>query len=340
MGVFDKELTINGKAVRSPEQQVYKNMKDIEALQEIIKKMYKTSEALTNASTSVAIADTNAPEGTEEGWLITDDGLLFSITGGDDTNLLLSYYSDLKGPEGPAGAALNIDDDIVSLNKVWSSSKTKEYADSLIDDTTTDNGKTWSSSKIDSLLSNGIAYTYTLPIDSTLYLTDIYIGGTAVSSLGSGEPKLKVEDNIIYVDSNDRAKVLYRVTSLDDQSATLTKICDFPQGTTLYQHNIFITKSNNTYMSFTIINNDSTVLTLSSITSYVYLKGLTSNKKLLMAQGFKYNTNSSDFSNNVVGVYSENGTTLKAHCKTGYTGTNVDLNISSPDELVDTVFQL
>ena len=103
MSVFDKELIINGKVVRSPEQQVYKNMKDIEELQEIIKPEYTTAEGLTSSSVSVAIADTNAPEGTTEGWLITQDGLKFKITGGDDTNLLLEYYANLKGPQGNDG---------------------------------------------------------------------------------------------------------------------------------------------------------------------------------------------------------------------------------------------
>ena len=36
MSVYDSELTINGEAVRSPEQQVYKNMKDIKKLKEQI----------------------------------------------------------------------------------------------------------------------------------------------------------------------------------------------------------------------------------------------------------------------------------------------------------------
>ena len=125
MGVFDRELIINGEVVRSPEQQVYKNMKDIQALQQIVKKMYKTSEELTSASVSVAIADTNAPEGTTEGWLITEDGLLFNITGGDEDNLLLAYYSDLKGPQGETGPggdpASLIDDNTISQEKTWSS---------------------------------------------------------------------------------------------------------------------------------------------------------------------------------------------------------------------------
>ena len=126
MSVYDKELIIDGKAVRSPEQQVYKNMKDIKDLQEIIKPEYTTSATLTSSSVSVAIADTNAPEGTTEGWLLTQDGLKFKITGGDETNLLLEFYCSIQGPEGPegpSGADLEIDDSGTSATKVWSSQK-------------------------------------------------------------------------------------------------------------------------------------------------------------------------------------------------------------------------
>lgn len=127
MPMYEKELIINGEVVRSPEQQVYENMKNIKKLQEVIKPEYKTSEALTSSSVSVAIADTNAPEGTTEGWLITEDGLKFKITGGDDTNLLLEFYADLKGPqgeEGPGGDPTTlIDDNSVSESKTWSSDK-------------------------------------------------------------------------------------------------------------------------------------------------------------------------------------------------------------------------
>lgn len=103
MSVYDKELIIDGKVVRSPEQQVYKNMKDIKALQEVIKPEYTTNAVLTSSSVSVAIADTNAPEGTTEGWLITQDGLKFKITGGDETNLLLEFYCSIQGPQGEQG---------------------------------------------------------------------------------------------------------------------------------------------------------------------------------------------------------------------------------------------
>ena len=100
MSVFDKEIIINGKAVRSPEQQVYKNMKDIEELQAKIKPVFLTSEDLTSSSVSIATADTNIGEATE-GWLITGNALLFRIDGNDGSTVLLTYACDLNGPVGP-----------------------------------------------------------------------------------------------------------------------------------------------------------------------------------------------------------------------------------------------
>ena len=123
----DKELIINGKAVCSPEQQVYKNMKDIEALQKIIKTTYKTSSELTSSSASDSTANTNVGTA-KEGWLMTEDGLLFRIDGNDGTTLLLTYYADLKGPQGETGSSgdptLLIDDNGTANNKCWSSQKT------------------------------------------------------------------------------------------------------------------------------------------------------------------------------------------------------------------------
>ena len=100
MSVFDKEIIINGKAVRSPEQQVYKNMKDIEELQAKIRPVFLTSEDLTSSSVSIATSDTNIGEATE-GWLITGNSLLFRIDGNDGTTVLLTYACDLNGPIGP-----------------------------------------------------------------------------------------------------------------------------------------------------------------------------------------------------------------------------------------------
>lgn len=126
MSVYDKELVINGKAVRSPEQQVYQNMKDIKALQLKIKEAYKCAGELNTASISVAKSLTNAGEDVKEGWLLDTVGNLFSITGGDEDSLLLDFYCSIQGPQGetgPSGATLEIDDSGTSATKVWSSQK-------------------------------------------------------------------------------------------------------------------------------------------------------------------------------------------------------------------------
>lgn len=95
MGVFDRELVINGKAVCSPEQQVYKNMKDIEELKKFVKKYYKTTESLNSSSTTVAVNTTNVPEDVKEGWLLDSNANLFDITDNNGDNLLLVFYCNV-----------------------------------------------------------------------------------------------------------------------------------------------------------------------------------------------------------------------------------------------------
>lgn len=99
----DKELIINGKAVRSPEQQVWQNMRDIDMLKSFIKPIYQTTAELTAESTGVLITDTNVPEGTKVGWILTEDGLFFQIEDSNETSLLLLFLADLKGPQGEDG---------------------------------------------------------------------------------------------------------------------------------------------------------------------------------------------------------------------------------------------
>ena len=95
MKCYDKELVINGKHVNSPEQQVWENMKQIEELKKLIKKCYKTTESLTNASITVARNTTNVPEDVTYGWLVDADANLFDITGNNGTTLLIVYYTNV-----------------------------------------------------------------------------------------------------------------------------------------------------------------------------------------------------------------------------------------------------
>ena len=253
MSVFDRELIINGKAVRSPEQQVYKNMKDIEALQEIIKPEYKTEEALTSSSVSVAIDDTNAPEGTTEGWLLTSDGLKFKITGGDETNLLLEFYADLKGPQGESGAAVNIDDTGTSLTKVWSSKKVSDTIDLIRD--------------------KGIYYTLVQPtLDNDDYILN-------VSDLGNNNTYTwqKYGDLIIYIDGNGNPTELWKCVSLNGTHDIMTveKVADYAKGKQSYQHNIYMYNSTTREISLTIENDDNTQIDKTALKSFLEAKGFT-----------------------------------------------------------------
>lgn len=131
MSVYDKELIINGKAVRSPEQQVYKNMEDIEDLQKKIQTWYACSIELDSSDNTVLRSNTNVPDDKESGLLIDPVGNIFNITGGDETTLLITFYANIQGPQGETGtpgASSNdkgtyithveptIDDDIYTLS--------------------------------------------------------------------------------------------------------------------------------------------------------------------------------------------------------------------------------
>ena len=93
---------INNKLNSLPEQ-VEENMLNIQKLAEYLKEAYKTSSQLTTSTISIAISDTNAPTSVIDGWLLDSRGLLFKINGGDGTNLLLEFYTDLKGLQGEQG---------------------------------------------------------------------------------------------------------------------------------------------------------------------------------------------------------------------------------------------
>lgn len=98
-------VKIGDKVFRNEQEQVQKNMKDIEFLKQYIKEAYKCSSELTSATDQVLKSSTNAGEDVTSGWLMDSIGNLFTITGGDDTYLLLDFFTSLRGPEGEDGAA-------------------------------------------------------------------------------------------------------------------------------------------------------------------------------------------------------------------------------------------
>lgn len=219
MSVYNKELIIDGEAVLSPEQQVYKNAKDIKILKQYVKESYHTSTALTSSSVSVATEDVEGLGEASSGWLLTDDGLLFKITANDGTTTLIQFFSDISGPQGPAGqdgASLEIDDSSTSASKVWSSQKT--------------------SNEIDLIRDKGVYYTTVQPtLDGGVYSLN-------VSDLGNNNSYTwqKYGDLIIYIDGNGNPTELWKCVGLNGAHTVMTveKIADYSKGKNLYLHNV------------------------------------------------------------------------------------------------------
>lgn len=96
---------INPKYLSMPEQ-VQKNKNDIEDLRNKISYYYKTTLNLTEDTTSVAQNTTNITDiDTGEGFLYSNNGLLFKIIDVTEGVVFINYYSTLpQGAQGAQGA--------------------------------------------------------------------------------------------------------------------------------------------------------------------------------------------------------------------------------------------
>lgn len=342
----DRELIINGKAVCSPEQQVYKNMKDIETLQKIIKTTYKTSSALTSSSASDSTANTNVGTA-KEGWLMTEDGLLFRIDGNDGTTLLLTYYADLKGPQGETGPSGDptalIDDTGTANNKCWSSNKTNTMLNTLNADEAVGTGiapshtKGYSQNIINGMVTNAVFYTTVAPTlnDGVYYVTDTNISPLERDIRGVDcEVTPVAGDIIMYIDNDGNIDSLWKI--LSSVSLSVTKIGSISGGgSQLYQHNIKIFNTNygQYYINLTIVNDNNSQFG-SAFDLYTWL----------IAKGFEYKDNEHHWFNaygnwsyggdyyDVVGIeWNENASNIKFHgiSKDGASTQNGNLGTTS-----------
>ena len=250
-------MKINGKEYLSPQEQLVENTKDIEELKQLVKPVYQTTATLTSSSVSVALSDTNVGTATE-GWLMTNDGLLFKITANDGTTVLLIYYADLKGPQGESGAAVNIDDTGTAVDKCWSSNKTNNQINT----------------EVAKAKDKGIYWTSTLPtpVDGTYTYAKLDL-----SNINSDIP-FKSGDLIIYVDTTDPSNpVVSKMLQMDDVSdpdyVTAIAIGDIGGGKTLYQHNLHLSGTN-IEIYCQLVNDSSTAFsTLLSLSQWLYSKG-------------------------------------------------------------------
>ena len=86
-------MKINNKEFLNPQQQLYENTKDIEGLKSKIMEWYNATIELYENTTTVTRSYTNVPNDKNSGFLIDTYGHLYKIVGGDDTTLLVEYYS-------------------------------------------------------------------------------------------------------------------------------------------------------------------------------------------------------------------------------------------------------
>ena len=273
-------MEINGKEYLSPQEQLYENTKDIEKLKEFIKTTYKTWATLTSSSASVSTAETNVGVA-KEGWLMTEDGLLFRIDGNDGITILLTYWADLKGPQGIPGAEVQIDDDTTALNKTWSSNKIESAIQDLIDDVPAIPriDATFSQSKILSMITNGCYYTTTTPNPSNeLSVGEIKCKGENMSwgYTSLVENSLKAGDTVLYIDNDGNLASIWYAVSFSSGTVTLAKICDIGGGgSQLYQHNIICQNdiSKHQRFSLTIINNVSTQMGVNDVRDFLNTNG-------------------------------------------------------------------
>lgn len=270
-------IKINGKEFRNPQEQLAYNTEEIEKLKETIKDAYKTSSTLTSSSVSDTRANTNVPEGVKSAWLMTSDGLLFKITGNDGTTLLLTYYSDLKGPQGTPGAAVSIDDNSTSDSKCWSSNKTSSvilFAQQV------------------AMLNNTIFYTSTEPVLNGDYYEitrDDLINPQGLDNIQYATKQL------IYLDSDNQPTTIYSIKHMNEMGeedpGTIKLIYrgTFAKGKQLYEHNIQVIGSLFVF-SLTIINDSSTEINTGQLLlNYLNNNNFNTNDTLKTANGWIFN---------------------------------------------------
>lgn len=105
-------IVIDGKECRNIQEQVQKNMDDISDLKNAIDRneVYETSTSLNSSSETVNYDTTNIPENVNKGWLMDPNANLFKIKEVSTTlnKVVIEYYSNLKGPQGPSGGTRTI----------------------------------------------------------------------------------------------------------------------------------------------------------------------------------------------------------------------------------------
>ena len=244
-------VKIGDKVFRNEQEQVQKNMQDIEVLKQYIKEAYKCSSELTSSTDQVLKSSTNAGEDVTSGWLMDSIGNLFTITGGDDTYLLLDFFTSLRGPQGEDGAAVSIDDSTTSATKCWSSQKIN--------------------SEFTQVKGMGVVYatSATPTVDDDTYIfnkTDFITEPLPTWTTIVGKQICQIVDSKI--------KYIYSVVSSSESTITCVLIGEVGGGSQLYQHNIMFFDSSTNMISTTLVCDRDTAFNTNDFRQFLNDKGL------------------------------------------------------------------
>lgn len=321
-------IEINGKIYRNQQEQVQKNMEDIETLFRRIKTPYHTSSALTDASTSDSRANTNVPADVNEGWLITDDALIFNITGvdeEDDDILLLEFYADAQGPQGPQGEEGPSGSEGTPGANGYSM---RYYRDPFVD-----SGTNYVLAKLNQV-------TNVRPGDAVLFsdgtlATILTVASTTFTALDQATLPLgtAVEANPTLAGTESD------LTGIEIDG---TKYKVGGGGSTLYQHNIktYYSNNGNTSMAtLTIINNSDTPFDAVSLRNWLNTNAFNSMERCYSISGWA-TFNSTTYQLLGIGYYLSNALCAWGVSSTGSINNYINLSGSSNDSFTDVVLAL
>ena len=264
---------INNKLNSLPEQ-VEENMLNIQKLAQYLKEAYSTSQQLTTSTISITISDTNAPSSAIDGWLLDSRGLLFKINGGDGTNFLLEFYSDLKGAQGDTGAqgipgtdGTDGTDGVDGVNGTSTRYTTED-------------------------LNTTIGYATTILKADINPNNDIIINDLIISKNGFLGKVFNIDE--LSVDVRTLVQLINIIddnTPSDNTTYSSNKIDTLIAGAgkTYYKHCIYFKTTGSVMATLKIINQSNTPYDFNSLCSFLYSKGFTfGSDKYYEASGMVY----------------------------------------------------
>ena len=334
---------INNKLNSLP-QQVEENMENIKLLASYLKEAYKSSDDLTSSSTTCLLVNTNVPDDVTDGWLLSNNGLLFKIVGNNGISaVLINYYATLRGEQGIQGNDGAQGDRGYSMrynNSVYVDSSTDyTFSDTLpildlqqddlilfsdgtlaiISSVDSDNS-TYRAISVTNIYSN-----ITIPQSYIIQVTPAFYDGFyhlpySQFTYADGYPVGSIDEvgtgSIVY--NKDLTNLLYgvyQVVGYDTNDILMVKITDVSRGKQLYQHNIHLRRTDSSdavEIYLNIISDSDTQFTIQTLSQWLYSKGFyyqnqAHNRNSYVVSGYVISSGTTYYVNGIQDTGANNG---------------------------------